>query len=64
MENLSPDILRQVSKELMDLMKSPLDGISVIIGEEDVTNISATIEGPSECSSMWYATANLHKLLR
>lgn len=32
----------------MDFMKSPLDGISVIIGEEDVTNISATIEGPSE----------------
>lgn len=48
MENLSPDILRQVSKELMDMIKSPLDGISVTIGEEDVTNISAAIEGPSE----------------
>jgi len=34
----------------MGMIKSPLDGISVIIGEEDVTNISATIEGPSELS--------------
>lgn len=43
----------------MDMIKSPLDGISVIIGEEDVTNISATIEGPSELSQhswlLWWA---------
>ena len=36
------------------MIKSPLEGISVIIGEEDVTNISATIEGPSELPQYSY----------
>lgn len=43
---MSPQIIRQVTKELMDLQKNPPEGIKVIMNEEDVTDIQATIEGP------------------
>lgn len=46
-ENLSPQIIRQVCKELSDLAGDPPEGIKVYPNEEDVTEIHATIEGPS-----------------
>ena len=45
-ENLSPQIIRQVCKELSDLAGDPPEGIKVYPNEEDVTEIHATIEGP------------------
>jgi len=45
-ENLCPQIIRQVTKELMELQKDPPEGIRVFMNEEDVTDIRATIEGP------------------
>lgn len=45
-ENLSPHVIRQVTKELNDLILKPLEGINITINEEDVTNIQAIIEGP------------------
>jgi ubiquitin-conjugating enzyme E2 S len=45
-ENVSPQIIRQVTKELMDLRKNPPEGISVFLNEQDITDIHATIEGP------------------
>ncbi|XP_076620613.1 ubiquitin-conjugating enzyme E2 S isoform X1 [Colletes latitarsis] len=46
-ENLSPQIIRRVAKEMSELATQPPEGIRVILNEEDVTDIQATIEGPS-----------------
>lgn len=46
-ENLSPQIIRLVTKELTDLVKSPPEGIRVLVNERDVTNIEASISGPA-----------------
>ena len=45
-ENLSPQIIRQVSKEIAELATDPPEGIKVFPNEEDITDIQATIEGP------------------
>jgi len=45
-ENMSPQIIRQVTKELIDLQKNPPEGIKVFMNEEDITDIQAAIEGP------------------
>ncbi|KAL3876355.1 hypothetical protein ACJMK2_034213 [Sinanodonta woodiana] len=46
-ENLSPQIIRQVAKELSDLARDPPEGIKVFLNEEDITDIQASIEGPA-----------------
>ncbi|XP_015509303.1 ubiquitin-conjugating enzyme E2 S [Neodiprion pinetum] len=46
-ENLSPQIIRRVVKEMSDLSTQPPEGIRVIVNEEDVTDIQAVIEGPA-----------------
>jgi len=45
-ENLCPQIIRQVTKELMELQKEPPEGVRVFINEDDITDIHATIDGP------------------
>uniref|UniRef100_A0A336M6H1 Ubiquitin-conjugating enzyme E2 S n=1 Tax=Culicoides sonorensis TaxID=179676 RepID=A0A336M6H1_CULSO len=46
-ENLSPQIIRQVVKELQGLQTNALEGIKVLINEADVTDIQAIIDGPA-----------------
>uniref|UniRef100_A0A1B6MH50 Ubiquitin-conjugating enzyme E2 S n=1 Tax=Graphocephala atropunctata TaxID=36148 RepID=A0A1B6MH50_9HEMI len=46
-ENLSPQCIRQVGKELQDLIKIPPEGIKVNLNEQDITDIQALIEGPA-----------------
>ncbi|CAH1795575.1 unnamed protein product, partial [Owenia fusiformis] len=46
-ENLSPQMIRQVAKELTELQSDPPEGIKVYPNEEDITDIQATIEGPA-----------------
>ena len=46
MENLHPQIVRQVMREVVELTQSPPEGIKVILNEGDITDIQATIEGP------------------
>ncbi|XP_011145474.1 ubiquitin-conjugating enzyme E2 S [Harpegnathos saltator] len=46
-ENLSPQIIRRVAKEMAELAAHPPEGIRVILNEADVTDIQAVIEGPS-----------------
>uniref|UniRef100_T1IXY3 Ubiquitin-conjugating enzyme E2 S n=1 Tax=Strigamia maritima TaxID=126957 RepID=T1IXY3_STRMM len=46
-ENLSPQIIRQVSKELCEMVNDPPEGIKVFMNDEDITDIQAAIEGPS-----------------
>ncbi|CAD1472796.1 unnamed protein product, partial [Heterotrigona itama] len=45
-ENLSPQIIRRVAKEMSELAAQPPEGIRIILNEEDVTDIQAIIEGP------------------
>ena len=45
-ENLSPQVIRLVTKELADLVTDPPEGVRVIANEEDVTDIQAVIDGP------------------
>lgn len=46
-ENLHPQIIKQVAKELTSLSSDPPEGIKVFTNEEDITDIQATIEGPA-----------------
>ena len=48
MENFSPQIIRQVAKELSGLVSDPPEGIKVFPNEDDITEIQATIEGPGK----------------
>lgn len=45
-ENVNPQIIRQVAKELGELQKDPPEGIKIHVNEEDLTDIQASIEGP------------------
>lgn len=45
-ENLHPQILKQVMKELRSLSCDPPEGIKILSNDEDITDIQATIEGP------------------
>ena len=48
-ENLSPQIIRQVVKEMRELQTSgAIEGIKVQISDADVTDIQAVIEGPGK----------------
>lgn len=46
-ENFSPHVIRQISKELCDLTQNPVEGIRVIFNEDDITNVQADIDGPA-----------------
>ena len=48
-ENLHPQIVRQVMRDVMELTQNPPEGIKVIFNEDDITDIQATIEGPGVC---------------
>lgn len=46
-ENLSPQTIRGVVREMQSLVSDPPEGIKVQINDEDVTDIQAFIEGPA-----------------
>lgn len=46
-ENFSPHVIRQISRELCELTQNPLEGIRVVFNEDDITNVQADIDGPS-----------------
>ncbi|XP_073834193.1 ubiquitin-conjugating enzyme E2 S [Musca autumnalis] len=46
-ENLSPQTIRQVMKEMQSMVETPLEGIKIQINDADVTDIQALIEGPA-----------------
>lgn len=46
-ENLSPQIIRQIVKEMHHLADEPPEGIKVQLNDADVTDIQALIEGPA-----------------
>ncbi|KAN0024403.1 hypothetical protein ACTFIV_008809 [Dictyostelium citrinum] len=46
-ENLPPDVIKRVVKELKELNSSALEGITLLPCEEDITNIEAVVTGPA-----------------
>lgn len=46
-ENLSPQTIRGVVREMQELVANPPEGVKVQINEEDVTDIQAFIDGPA-----------------
>lgn len=48
-ENLSPQTIRQIVKEMHDLQTNQPEGIKVKLNEADVTDIQALIDGPGLC---------------
>lgn len=47
-ENISPGVIIKVAKELRKLVEEPLDGIQVVLNEEDVSDVNAEIAGPEK----------------
>ena len=45
-ENVSPAVIMSLAKELRKLSTEPLDGIKVVLNEDDVTDVCADITGP------------------
>ncbi|OVA13789.1 Ubiquitin-conjugating enzyme [Macleaya cordata] len=46
-ENLPPNVIKQLAKELKNLDEIPPEGIKVVINEDDFSTIFADIEGPA-----------------
>eukprot|EP00047_Mylnosiga_fluctuans_P006270 m.245946 g.245946 ORF g.245946 m.245946 type:complete len:190 (-) comp14865_c0_seq1:101-670(-) len=46
LENISPQVLRRVAKEIADFSTNAPDGIKLVVNEEDITDIQAVIQGP------------------
>lgn len=46
-ENFSPQIIRQIARELGEISQNALEGIRVLFKEDDITNIQADIDGPA-----------------
>ncbi|KAI9121281.1 hypothetical protein K1719_008314 [Acacia pycnantha] len=46
-ENLPPNVIKQLVKELKNLDESPPEGIKVVVNDDDLSTIYADIEGPA-----------------
>eukprot|EP00088_Acartia_fossae_P041878 TRINITY_DN4383_c0_g1_i1.p1 TRINITY_DN4383_c0_g1~~TRINITY_DN4383_c0_g1_i1.p1 ORF type:complete len:212 (+),score=51.56 TRINITY_DN4383_c0_g1_i1:183-818(+) len=46
MENVAPQVLRSVLKQAQELAQEKMEGISVILNDDDMTDIQAIVEGP------------------
>ena len=47
-ENISPQVLQTIGKELRKLVSNPSDGLSMVINEDDITDIQCDILGPEK----------------
>ena len=47
-ENLNPQVMRYISKEIKELVEKPMEGIHVIINDDDITELQAVIDGPAD----------------
>jgi ubiquitin-conjugating enzyme E2 S len=46
-ENLNPQVMRYLTRELQALVKEPLEGITLVINDEDLSEVHAVIDGPA-----------------
>lgn len=63
-ENFSPQIIKQVAREIHTLASNPPEGIKIYTNDEDITDIQATIEGPSKYNSHRVKNSLVQKSLR
>ena len=47
-ENLNPQVIRYIGKEMRELSERPLEGIKVILDDKDLTEVMAVIDGPAD----------------
>ena len=45
-ENLSPQVLGSIAREMRKMMQKPPEGIKIIVNEENITDIQAELMGP------------------
>ena len=45
-ENLSPQVLNGIAREMRKMMTKPPEGIKIIVNEENITDIQAELSGP------------------
>lgn len=50
-ENLSPQIIRRIVKEMQELSEHPPEGIKVLVNDSDITDIQAFLDGPGNQSN-------------
>jgi len=46
MENVAPQVVRAVGKQIQALATESMEGVQVILNEEDLTDVQAIVEGP------------------
>jgi len=47
-ENLNPQLMRILAKEVQNLKQEPLEGIHILLDDKDITSVEAIIEGPAD----------------
>lgn len=47
-ENLNPQLMRILAKEVQHLKQEPLEGVQIILDDKDITSVEAIIEGPED----------------
>jgi len=47
-ENLSPQVIKNLMKDVSELTKEPLEDIELHVNQQDITDIQATITGPED----------------
>ena len=45
-ENLDPTAIKKIMRDLMDFQKAPAEGIKLIVNDDNISDIHATITGP------------------
>ncbi|XP_059099698.1 ubiquitin-conjugating enzyme E2 S-like [Tigriopus californicus] len=48
MENLNPQVMRYLGKEIQSLHAHPLEGVRVLVNDKDITSIEALVDGPAD----------------
>merc|ERR1711973_384562 len=47
-ENLNPQLMRILAKEVQNLKQEPLEGIHILLDDKDITSVEAILEGPAD----------------
>ena len=47
-ENLNPQVMRLIGKEIQSLKIESMEGISVVLDDKDLTRVEAVIDGPAD----------------
>merc|ERR1711981_1529138 len=48
LENLNPQLMRILAKEVQNLKQEPIEGIQIVLDDKDITSVEAIIDGPAD----------------